>query len=61
MIGPDGGNNAYACDGMQGNPCGWSPTPFASGYTCGCRHPAWADPWTCEPATTPDADSGVCP
>jgi hypothetical protein len=49
MNGADGGPNATACDNHPGVPCGWSATPNPSdGYTCGCRHPTWADPWTCE-------------
>ncbi len=56
----DGGQNATACDNKQGNPCGWQSTPFNSGYTCGCRHPLWLDPWTCEPASVV-SDSGPCP
>jgi hypothetical protein len=41
-------NNPYACNDKPGSPCGWSSSNNGQGYTCGRRHPDWANPWTCE-------------
>ncbi len=41
-------NNPYACNDKSGAACGWAPSNNGQGYTCGARHPDWANPWTCE-------------
>ena len=54
-------NDTAACEHRTGTPCGWNPTDNGAGYTCACRHGAWAEGWTCEPAGAPSTPGPACP
>ncbi len=54
-------NDASACEGQTGAPCGWSATNNGSVDTCACRHGNWAEGWTCEPVNTPLTPGPACP
>ena len=61
----DMSSNPAACVNEPNVPCGWAPTNYGLGYTCGCREGTWEDGWTCDlpdaavfPGPTCPADGG---